>query len=108
MFQMGGVGPMIGQANVFFRYAPEKLPWAIGRYQREGRRLLEVMDRQLATHEYLAGDYSIADMATWPWTRAVEWAGIDASGLEHFARWLNAASASARPSSAAATSPRPR
>ena len=95
MFQMGGVGPMIGQANVFHRYAPEKLPWAIGRYQREGRRLLEVMDRQLATHEYLAGDYSIADMATWPWTRAVEWAGIDPSGLPHFERW-NAAVA-ARP-----------
>ena len=63
MFQMGGVGPMMGQANVFHRYAPEKLPWAIARYQRESRRLLTVLDTQLADNEYLAGDYSIADIA---------------------------------------------
>jgi len=90
MFQMGGVGPMMGQANVFFRYAPEKLPWAIGRYQRETRRLLEVLDRQLARHPYLAGDYSIADMATWPWARAHEWAGVAIDGLDHLQRWLSA------------------
>src|SRR3954470_3889489 len=69
MFQMSGVGPMMGQANVFFRYAPEKLPWAIGRYQRECRRLFEVLDGHLAGNQFLAGDYSIADIATWPWVR---------------------------------------
>ncbi len=66
MFQMGGVGPMMGQANVFFRYFPEKLQPAIDRYQKEGRRLLEVLDRRLGQAEYLAGELSIADVATWP------------------------------------------
>ena len=70
MWQMGGIGPMMGQANVFYRYAPEKIEFAIGRYQREVRRLFEVLDRQLADHEYMAGDYSIADIATWPWVSA--------------------------------------
>ncbi|MBK9758017.1 MAG: glutathione S-transferase N-terminal domain-containing protein [Nannocystis sp.] len=88
MFQMGGVGPMMGQANVFIRYAPEKLPWAIGRYQRECRRLFEVLDAHLATTPFLAGDYSIADMATWPWVRGYTWAELDISGLGHLERWL--------------------
>ena len=88
MFQMGGVGPMMGQANVFVRYAPEKLPWAIGRYQRECRRLFEVLDGHLASNQFLAGDYSIADMATWPWVRGYEWAELDLSGLDHLQRWL--------------------
>ena len=88
MFQMGGVGPMVGQANVFFRYAPEKLPWAIGRYQRESRRLFEVMDRQLAREPFLAGEYSIADMATSPWVRGHGWADIDIGGLDNLQRWL--------------------
>ncbi|PCC69376.1 glutathione S-transferase [Nannocystis exedens] len=88
MFQMGGVGPMMGQANVFFRYAPEKIPYAIGRYQREVRRLFEVLDRRLAEVEYLAGDYSIADMATWPWVRGHDWAGVSVDGLDHLQRWL--------------------
>jgi glutathione S-transferase len=87
-FQVGGVGPMMGQANVFYRYAEEKLPYAIERYQREGRRLFEVYDRRLADHEYLAGDYSIADMATWPWIVSHEWSGIAVDGLEHLQRWL--------------------
>jgi glutathione S-transferase len=65
MFQMGGIGPMMGQANVFYRYAPERIPYAIDRYQREVRRLFEVLNTQLADHEYLAGDYSIADIANW-------------------------------------------
>ena len=60
MFQMGGIGPMMGQANVFFRYAPEKIPYAIERYQRESRRLFEVLDTHLQDREFLAGDYSIA------------------------------------------------
>ena len=88
MFQMGGVGPMMGQANVFHRYAPEKLPWAIGRYQREVRRLFEVMNGRLAEVPYLAGDYSIADMATWPWVTTYEWSGSSVDGLEHLQRWL--------------------
>ncbi len=89
MFQMGGVGPMMGQANVFYRYFPEKIPAAIERYQKEGRRLFEVMDGQLANNRYLAGDeYTIADMSTWPWVRIHEWSGVDITGLTHLKRWL--------------------
>ena len=87
MFQMGGVGPMMGQANVFARYAPEKLPWAIERYQREGRRLLEVLDGRLQGRDYLAGDYSIADIANWSWTHTHAWSGIDVTGLDALAAW---------------------
>jgi GST-like protein len=90
MFQMGGVGPMQGQANVFFRYAPEKIPFAISRYQNETRRLYEVLDRRLGDAEYLAGDYSIADMATWPWVSIHEWAGVSVEGLDHLQRWIKA------------------
>ena len=90
MFQMAGIGPMQGQANVFYRYAPEKLPWAIERYQRETRRLYEVLDRQLAKHEYLCGAYSIADIATWPWMSIHDWAGVDLRGLENLDRWFKA------------------
>lgn len=90
MFQMGGVGPMMGQANVFYRYAPEKIPYAIERYQREVRRLFEVLDRRLEQHEYLAGDYSIADIAHWPWVRSYKWSGVSIDGLPHLERWLNA------------------
>jgi glutathione S-transferase len=89
-FQVGGVGPMMGQANVFFRYAEEKIPYAIERYQREVRRLFEVYDRRLAEHEFLAGDYSIADMATWPWIVSHDWSGVPVDGLEHLQRWLGA------------------
>lgn len=88
MFQMGGLGPMMGQANVFFRYFPEKIPAAIERYQNESRRLLTVLDAHLADHEYLAGDYSIADMATWPWARIHAWGGISIDGLDHLQRWI--------------------
>jgi glutathione S-transferase len=90
MFQMGGIGPMQGQANVFFRYAPEKIQYAIDRYQNETRRLYEVLDRRLAQAEYLAGDYSIADVATWPWVSIHGWAGVPIDGLPHLARWLEA------------------
>ncbi len=89
MFQMGGLGPMMGQANVFFRYAEEKIPYAIDRYQRESRRLLEVLDRRLGEAEYLAGDYSIADIANWSWARSYEWSGLDIDGLDHLQRWLD-------------------
>ena len=90
MFQMGGVGPMMGQANVFHRYLPEKIPVAIERYQREGRRLFEVLDRRLAESEYLAGGYSIADIANWAWVRTHDWSGIDVEGLDHLQRWIDA------------------
>jgi len=90
MFQMGGIGPMMGQANVFFRYFPEKIPAAIARYQGEGRRLFTVLDTQLGKHEYLAGDYSIADMANWCWVRTAKWSGIDTEGLPNLQRWLAA------------------
>ncbi len=90
MFQMGGVGPMMGQANVFFRYFPEKIPAAIERYQRESRRLFEVLERRLGEAEYLAGAYSIADIATWPWVRIYDWSGVSIEGLPNLERWLKA------------------
>ncbi|MEO0550776.1 MAG: glutathione S-transferase N-terminal domain-containing protein [Pseudomonadota bacterium] len=90
MFQMGGVGPMMGQANVFFRYFPEKIPPAIERYQNECRRLFEVLDRHLADREWLADEFSIADIANWCWVRTHRWSGIDVDGLEHLARWKDA------------------
>ena len=88
MFQMGGIGPMQGQANVFYRYFPEKIPAAIERYQNETRRLYEVLNQQLSDNEYLAGDYSIADIANWSWTRIHNWAGVSLDGLPHVQRWL--------------------
>jgi GSH-dependent disulfide-bond oxidoreductase len=90
MFQMGGIGPMMGQANVFYRYAPERIPYAIERYQREVRRLLEVLDTRLADNEFLAGDYSIADIANWSWVRGYKWSGVTLDGLTHVTRWLDA------------------
>ncbi|MBH1987605.1 MAG: glutathione S-transferase N-terminal domain-containing protein [Burkholderiales bacterium] len=90
MFQMGGVGPMMGQANVFHRYFPEKIQPAIDRYQNESRRLFEVLNGQLAQHEWLAGDYSIADIANWCWVRTHRWSGVSVEGLPHLQRWLDA------------------
>lgn len=87
MWQMGGLGPMMGQANVFYRYFPEKLPSAIERYQREVRRLFEVMNTRLADHQYLAGDYSIADIASFCWLRGHKWSGVELDGLPHLERW---------------------
>ena len=88
MFQMGGIGPMMGQANVFFRYFPEKIQPAIDRYQNECRRLFEVLNGRLADHEWLAGDYSIADIANWSWVRTYKWSGVSVEGLEHLQRWM--------------------
>lgn len=94
MFQMGGVGPMMGQANVFYRYFPEKLPAAIARYQNESRRLFEVLDRRLGESEWLAGDdYSIADIANWCWVRTHKWSGVTVDGLPQLQRWLAAINA---------------
>jgi glutathione S-transferase len=90
MFQIGGLGPMMGQANVFFRYMEEKIPIAINRYQAESRRLLEVLNTRLAHSEYLAGDYSIADICNWPWARAYLWPGLSIDGLDDLQRWLSA------------------
>lgn len=93
MFQMGGLGPMQGQANVFFRYAPEKIPYAIERYQRECMRLYRVLDARLADHEFLVDEYSIADIAHFAWVRAYAWAGLTLDGLPHLARWHDAIAA---------------
>ncbi|MDC0662308.1 glutathione S-transferase family protein [Marinobacter sp. SS21] len=90
MFQMGGVGPMMGQANVFYRYFPEKLQPAIDRYQHESRRLFEVLDRRLSAARYLAGDeLTIADFANWCWVRTYTWSGVSVEGLTHLQRWLD-------------------
>jgi glutathione S-transferase len=93
MFQMGGVGPMQGQANVFFRYFPEKIPAAISRYQNETKRLYTVLDGQLAKHEWLAGDYSLADIANWAWVRIHGWAGVEIDDLPNLRRWVDAIAA---------------
>jgi GST-like protein len=93
MFQMGGIGPMQGQANVFYRYLEEKIPTAIARYQNETKRLYAVLDRQLEGKEFITGDFSIADIASWPWVRAHPWAGIEIDDLPNLARWLEAVSA---------------
>ncbi len=87
MFQMAGVGPMQGQANVFYRYVPEKIPFAIERYQNETNRLYDVLDKQLSEKEFIAGGYSIADIAHWPWIDAHDWAGIDLNIFPNLKRW---------------------
>ena len=87
MFQMGGLGPMQGQANVFFRYFPEKIPAAIERYQNETRRLYGVLNTQLTKKEFLAGDYSIADIANWSWVRVHNFAGVSLAEFAGLKRW---------------------
>ena len=88
MFQKAGIGPMQGQSNVFYRYAPEKIEYAIRRYQKETRRLYEVLDVRLKENEYLVGDYySIADIATYPWIHVHDWAGVEVHDLENLKRW---------------------
>lgn len=89
MFQIGGLGPMMGQANVFTRYAPEKIAYAIERYRRESRRLLEVLDRRLGETRYLAGsDYTIADIANFCWARTHRWSETSIDGLDNLVRWI--------------------
>jgi len=87
----------MGQANVFSRYFPEKIPSAIARYQNETRRLLEVVDRHLADREWLAEEFSIADIANWAWIRTHKWSGVSIEGLPHLERWK--AAIYARPAS---------
>jgi len=88
MFQMSGIGPMMGQANVFFRTMEEKIPAAISRYQNESRRLFEVLDRQLDHSEWLAKNFSIADIANWCWVRLYFWSGVSLDGMDNLQRWL--------------------
>jgi glutathione S-transferase/GST-like protein len=89
MFQMGGIGPMMGQANVFYRYFPEKIQPAIDRYQGEVRRLFGVLDARLSQSEYLADEYSIADIANWAWVRTHKWSGVEIEGFDHLRRWVD-------------------
>jgi len=88
MFQMGGVGPMLGQAHHFRIYAPEKVEYAINRYTNEAKRLYGVMDRRLGEEKFFAGEYSIADMAIFPWTRSYENQGIDLADYPNVKRWF--------------------
>ncbi|MBZ0325325.1 MAG: glutathione S-transferase N-terminal domain-containing protein [Alphaproteobacteria bacterium] len=93
MWQMGGIGPMLGQAHHFLRYAPEKIPYAMDRYRNEAGRLYGVLDKRLADRAYVAGDYSIADMAIFPWTRLHEGQEQDITQFPNVKRWLDAVEA---------------
>ena len=96
MFQMGGIGPMMGQANVFYRYFPEKIQSVIDRYQNESKRLFTVIDKHLEKNHYLAKDFSIADIANWSWIRIHEWSGVAIDDLPNLRRWME--EMNARPS----------
>lgn len=87
-FQMANVGPYQGQANVFYRYAPEKIDYAIQRYQGITHDNYVVLDKQLEGKDYLCGDYSIADMATFPWVFVHDWAGVSLDGLDNVQQWV--------------------
>jgi len=93
MFQMGGVGPMFGQTHHFLRAAKEQVPYAIERYGKETRRLYGVLNDHLKDHPYLAGEYSIADIATYPWVSRHEWHKVDLNDFAHVKRWFDAISA---------------
>ncbi|HLO49126.1 MAG TPA: glutathione binding-like protein [Kamptonema sp.] len=88
MLQMGSIGPMFGQLNHFKRYAPEKIPYAIERYEKETLRLYAVLDRQLAEGDYICGDYSIADIATYPWVAIYEFQGLTLDSHPNLKRWV--------------------
>ena len=90
MWQMGGLGPMLGQAHHFLQYAPETIEYARNRYSNEAKRLYGVLDKRLGETRYLAGDeYSIADIAAWPWTRFPERQGVDRNDYPNFVRWFD-------------------
>jgi GST-like protein len=93
MWQMGNFGPMLGQAHHFRRFAPEHIPYAVERYTKEARRLYAVLDKRLSEAEYLARDFSIADIATFPWAARYEWQGIDWAELPNAKRWFDAVAA---------------
>jgi len=88
MFQMGGIGPMFGQAHHFLRAAPQPVPYAIERYTQETRRLYKVLNYQLEDHEFIAGDYSIADIATYPWIARHEWHQVALADFPSVQRWF--------------------
>jgi GSH-dependent disulfide-bond oxidoreductase len=88
MFQMGGVGPMFGQLNHFKKYAPEKIPYAIERYEKETLRIYSVLDKQLSENKYICGEYSIADIATYPWVAIYEFQGLTLDNHPHLKRWV--------------------
>ncbi len=88
MFQMSALGPMLGQAHHFRRFAPERIPYAIERFEKEAARLYAVLDGWLGTTEYLAGDYSIADIASYPWIARHEWQGIALDDFPNVRRWF--------------------
>ncbi len=90
MFQMGSIGPMLGQAHHFRQYAPEKIPYAVDRYTNEASRLYGVLNKRLGEAEYMAGDYSIADIAIFPWTVSHKNQGQDLADYPHVERWFNA------------------
>jgi GST-like protein len=89
-WQVGGLGPMLGQHGHFKLYAAEKIPYAIQRYEDETKRLYGVLDRRLADREHVAGDYSIADMACWPWVVTYKAQGIDLAAFPNVRRWFDA------------------
>ncbi|MEH1887697.1 glutathione binding-like protein [Nostoc sp.] len=89
MFQMAGVGPMFGQLNHFKRFAPEKLPYAIERYEKETLRIYSVLDKQLQDNEFICGDYSIADVATYPWVAIYEFQGLTLDNYPNLKRWVD-------------------
>ena len=89
MFQMAGVGPMQGQANVFFRYFPEKVQSAIDRYQNETKRLYTVLDTQLEGKDFICDELTIADFATFPWVNIHEWSGVEISDLKNLCKWVD-------------------
>jgi GSH-dependent disulfide-bond oxidoreductase len=89
MFQMGGVGPMFGQVHHFLRAAPERVEYAIARYSKETRRLYAVMDKHLADRDWLASEYSVADMATYPWVARHEWHKVDLTDFPNVKRWYD-------------------
>ena len=88
MFQMASVGPMFGQLNHFKRFAPEKIPYAIERYEKETLRLYGVLDKQLSDKEFICGDYSIADIATYPWVASYEFQGLTLDNHPNLKRWF--------------------
>lgn len=88
MFQMGSVGPMFGQLNHFKKFAPEKIPYAIERYEKETLRLYSVLDKQLAEREFICGDYSIADIATYPWVASYKFQGLTLDNHPNLKRWV--------------------
>lgn len=89
MFQVGGIGPMMGQANVFYRYFPEKIPSVIERYHNEVERLFSVLDKQLENQHFLTGDnYTIADIANWSWVHIAYWGGVELKNFKHLNKWV--------------------